>query len=76
MVEVNADAMEVCRKNAGKNGVEAEVLSRESYDVKQFDIKPRLYVTNPPFRAGKRVVLEIIEDAFNQLDEGGRGSIW
>lgn len=71
MVEVNSDALVLCRENAEYNGVDAEVLSRTEYDGMALSDGPSLYVTNPPFRAGKPVVLEMIEDAHKKLGAGG-----
>ncbi|WP_342388025.1 class I SAM-dependent methyltransferase [Salinicoccus bachuensis] len=67
MVEVNSDALVLCRENAEHNGVEAEVVSRTEYGAMELAERPSLYVTNPPFRAGKPVVLEMIEDAHKKL---------
>ncbi len=71
MVEVNEDAIEICRKNAEENAVSAEVLSRAAYDSDETCPNVHLYVTNPPFRAGKPVVLSIIEDAAERLSDDG-----
>lgn len=71
MVEVNSDALMLCRGNAEQNGVEAEVMNRTEYDERELAEPPALYVTNPPFRAGKPVVLEMIEDAHRKLGAGG-----
>lgn len=71
MVEVNEAAIEICRKNAEKNDVQAKVLTRSEYDADKNFENVDLYVTNPPFRAGKPVVLSIIEDAADRLSAGG-----
>lgn len=71
MVEVNTDALVLCGENAEYNGVEAEVLSRTEYDAMALPERPSLYVTNPPFRAGKPVVMEMIEDAHRKLAAEG-----
>ncbi|WP_411842939.1 class I SAM-dependent methyltransferase [Salinicoccus sp. HZC-1] len=71
MVEVNEDAIDICRKNADINGIRAEVLKRDVYDAESTYSDVDLYITNPPFRAGKPVVLSIIEDAADRLSAGG-----
>lgn len=70
MVEVNGDALSLLHDNAAKNDIDAEILSREAYDGS--DAKVELYVTNPPFRAGKDVVMGIIKDGFSRLVPAGR----
>ncbi|WP_020007564.1 class I SAM-dependent methyltransferase [Salinicoccus albus] len=70
MVEVNEDAVVICRENAEKNDVEAVVMARMEYDSSETP-EADLYVTNPPFRAGKPVVLDIIKDAHHVLPAGG-----
>ena len=70
MVEVNEDAISLLNDNIAKNQISAKVLSREDYDGT--DAGAELYVTNPPFRAGKDVVTDIIEDGFNRLETAGK----
>lgn len=70
MVEVNEDAVALVKDNLGPNHSEAVVMSRESYDSCE-DIYCELYVTNPPFRAGKQIVMDIIEDAHGRLTGAG-----
>lgn len=70
MVEVNEDALSLLHDNIRKNGVSGTILSREAYD--QSDAKSKLYVTNPPFRAGKDVVSDIIKDGFSRLEPAGK----
>lgn len=70
MVEVNEDAVGLLHENIAENDVSAEILLRKDYD--ESDVKAELYVTNPPFRAGKDVVSDIIKDGFNRLDSAGR----
>lgn len=70
MVEVNEDAIDLLKTNIARNNVRGEAMSREEYDQLQ-DFEIDLYVTNPPFRAGKKVVLEMIDDAYYRLPGGG-----
>src|SRR5699024_2022791 len=60
MVEVNEDALMLTNENIKRENIDGIVLSREKYE--QADYKVRLYVTNPPFRAGMKTVLDIIDD--------------
>lgn len=68
-VDVNENALELTRQNSEKARVDVEVYSRDKFDAleRTFDG----YVTNPPFRAGKDVVLGIIDDAYRRLESGG-----
>ena len=69
MVEVNEDALMLTNENIKRENIDGIVLSREKYE--QADYKVGLYVTNPPFRAGKKTVLDIIDDAYERLLESG-----
>ena len=70
MVDVNERALALARKNARANGLGVNIFSSDSYDqVKdQYD----LIVTNPPIRAGKKVVSAFLSGAAGQLNPGGK----
>lgn len=71
MVDINSRAVELARENAGQNGIrnvtvmESDVLG--ALNDQKFDV----ILTNPPIRAGKAVVHQIFEEAFDHLNEGG-----
>lgn len=69
MVEVNEDAIQLSIENTRREKVDADVLDRESYENMPFNVS--LYVTNPPFRAGKDTVLDMLNDGFKRLDLKG-----
>ena len=69
MVDVNRDAMDVSLENLDMNQVAGTVMEREKYD--SMDVKTDLYITNPPFRVGKKIVMEILSDGFNRLNDDG-----
>lgn len=69
MVEVNEDAIALLHENTEKNRISAQIFSREDYD--RSDVSAELYVTNPPFRAGKDTVMAIIDDGYGRLEDGG-----
>lgn len=69
MVEVNEDAIQLSIENTRREKVNADVLDRESYEDMPFNVS--LYVTNPPFRAGKDTVLDMLNDGFKRLDLKG-----
>lgn len=66
-VDVNLNALALTDKNS-KN-FDVTTMTRDTYDRE--GVTADLYVTNPPFRAGKQVVLEIIDDAYKRLNDNG-----
>ncbi|CQR58497.1 class I SAM-dependent methyltransferase [Paenibacillus riograndensis] len=74
LIDINSRAVELARENARNNGVhnvtvmESDVLS--AVKGQKFDV----IVTNPPIRAGKAVVHQIFEEAYDHLNEGG--TLW
>ena len=74
MVDVNNRVLELSRKNIELNKIdnEVEVLESSSFDnVKgNFDI----VLTNPPIRAGKKIVHKIMTDSYEHLND--QGELW
>ena len=71
MVDVNLRALELSRKNLSRNGASAEVLESDGFE----GIRDRTFdavVTNPPIRAGKEKVYEMLGDAAHLLKSGGQ----
>ena len=56
-VDVNRRALELCRGNAKRLGVDAEIFESNGFDAVEgmFDV----IVTNPPIRAGKAIVSRV-----------------
>jgi 16S rRNA (guanine1207-N2)-methyltransferase len=71
MVDVNERALSLAEKNAQSNGVSnVEIYySNALQNVKQSSYA--MIITNPPIRAGKKVVHEIFEESFKHLVKGG-----
>ncbi|WP_246945513.1 class I SAM-dependent methyltransferase [Bacillus pinisoli] len=71
MVDVNERALGLAEQNAKNNAVEnIEVYYSNALN----DVRQERYaavITNPPIRAGKKVVHEIFEEGFNRLVVGG-----
>ncbi|NMB10736.1 MAG: class I SAM-dependent methyltransferase [Firmicutes bacterium] len=71
MVDINQRAVEFARINAGLNGV-SEVDIRQGED---FAVVPErdfaLIATNPPIRAGKRVIYPLLSKAMDHLLPNG-----
>ena len=74
MVDVNNRVLELSKKNIELNKIEneVEVLESSSFDnVKgNFDI----VLTNPPIRAGKKIVHKIMTDSYKHLN--AQGELW
>lgn len=73
MVDVNQRALDLAKKNAAKNRIEATIFQSFIYDAVEetFDY----IISNPPIRAGKEVVHAIISESPNYLNDGGHLTI-
>lgn len=70
MVDVNERALELTKRNAMNNGIK-NVIIYESHCYTAVKDKFAAILSNPPIRAGKKVVHAIIEDAKEHLLENG-----
>jgi len=70
MCDVNKRALHLAKKNIEENKVEAKIILSDIYE--NIDSKYDLIITNPPIRAGKKVVLDILEKALNYLNIDGQ----
>jgi len=68
MVDVNKRALELCKKNIQLNEVDAKVLYSDVYE--NITNKYDFIISNPPIRAGKKVVYKIF-DCKNYLNSSG-----
>ena len=70
MIDINKRALHLAEMNANKNKANAKAFISDAYsEVKGlYDV----IITNPPIRAGKAKVLEILEGAKNHLKSGGK----
>ena len=69
MVDINNRALDLARQNAERNKVEATIFQSNIYE--QVEGKFDHVISNPPIRAGKHVVHEIIEKSKDFLEIGG-----
>lgn len=69
MVDINNRALDLARQNAERNKVEAMIFQSNIYE--QVEGKFDHVISNPPIRAGKQVVHEIIENSKDFLETGG-----
>lgn len=73
MVEINPRAKELAEINALQNNCDVRIIESDVYaqieDCDYSDI-----VTNPPIRAGKKVIYKIFEEAYDHLRD--KGVLW
>ena len=69
MVDINNRALDLARQNAERNKVEATIFQSNIYE--QVEGHFEHVISNPPIRAGKQVVHEIIEKSKDFLEAGG-----
>lgn len=71
MIDVNKRALNLAKKNIELNNIKSsiEIFENNSLDniEKIFDI----VITNPPIRAGKKIVHKMIEQSYNNLSLNG-----
>ena len=70
MIDVNNRAVELAQGNAKRNGIEADIHQSNIYET----LNQKTYaaiISNPPIRAGKKVVHQILSEAAPLLKIGG-----
>ena len=73
MLEINERAVNLTKKNIEINSVD-KCNVYESNIYEKASGKYEVIVSNPPIRAGKKVVFEILEKAYNYLE--ANGELW
>ena len=69
LVDINKRALHLCERNIKLNEVKGKAYESNAYEcVKN---KYEYIITNPPIRAGKNTVLEILKGAKNHLLDNG-----
>lgn len=71
MVDVNHRALHLSKRNAKLNGVSDLVSIFESNCYSNISEKYSTIITNPPIRAGKKIVYDIVMNPRNYLEDGG-----
>lgn len=74
MVDVNSRALDLCRQNAIDNAVSNSKIELSNI-YESVSEKYDAIISNPPIRAGKEVVHEILAGAFGHLNGGGHLTI-
>ncbi len=69
MIDVNKRALHLTKRNLENNKLKANVIESNVYEsvTDKYDV----IITNPPVRAGKQVLLDILIGAKNYLKENG-----
>lgn len=70
-VDVNPRAVELTQLNCDQNKVSSHVLVSDGFS----QLKESSYdavVTNPPIRAGKKVIYQLFDDAYDHLKKDGK----
>ncbi|MEB2631604.1 class I SAM-dependent methyltransferase [Peribacillus frigoritolerans] len=71
MIDINSRAVELSKENAASNGVaNVNIYESDRFD-KVASNQFAAILTNPPIRAGKSVVHEILEESYRSLVAGG-----
>jgi 16S rRNA (guanine1207-N2)-methyltransferase len=71
MVDVNNKALKLAKENADTNKVSSNVKIYESNVYKNIIDKYNFIITNPPIRAGKSVVYNILLTAHEYMNDNG-----
>ena len=71
MVDVNLRALHLSEINAKENKC-SNLRIFESFSYSNVDSKYTTIITNPPIRAGKKVVYDIVMNAKNYLEDDGK----
>ena len=70
-VDVNPRAVELTQLNCDQNHTESTVLVSDGFSqLKESSFNA--VITNPPIRAGKKVIYQMFEDAFTHLNKQGK----
>lgn len=70
MCDVNKRALHLTKMNLKENNVDATVLISDCYE--NIDGVFDTIITNPPIRAGKKIVYQILFEANNHLTDNGK----
>lgn len=71
MIDINSRAVELSKENAASNGIANVKVYESDRFEKVGSERFAAILTNPPIRAGKSVVHEILEESYRNLVAGG-----
>lgn len=69
MADINVKCVDISKENANINKVDVNVLESDMYE--NINTSFDLILSNPPIRAGKVKVFEVVEEGFKHLNNGG-----
>lgn len=69
LVDINLRALALAQQNADKNGIDAHIFQSDLYE--KIDSSFDYIISNPPIRAGKKIVHSIIEEGKEHLNSSG-----
>ncbi|MGN0973324.1 MAG: class I SAM-dependent methyltransferase [Bacilli bacterium] len=69
MIDINKRAIHLCQMNIKENNVNCKAFVSDCYE--KVDDFYDTIITNPPIRAGKKIIYEIVMSAHNYLIENG-----
>ena len=69
LIDVNKRALHLTKRNIDLNKVDCEAYLSSAYE--NVEGKYDLIITNPPIRAGKKVLLDILDGSKNHLNQNG-----
>lgn len=70
MVDVNRRALDLAIENASKNKVVARIIKSDIFEKLENELFDSI-ITNPPIRAGKKVIYKMFEDSHTHLQSQG-----
>ncbi|MBF0714901.1 class I SAM-dependent methyltransferase [Gemelliphila palaticanis] len=71
MIDVNNRALELSEDNIKLNNINSSIYLKENNGLDKIETNFDFIITNPPIRAGKKVVHKMITDSFDKLIIGG-----
>lgn len=71
MVDINERALDLAKENAKLNDISNVKIYKSSIFEQVEDTKYGAIISNPPIRAGKKVVHQILEESYDHLTTGG-----
>ena len=69
MIDINKRAVHLANRNIKKYNIDAKAFMSDAYE--NINSKYDVIITNPPIRVGKEKVLEILEGAFDHMNNDG-----
>ena len=72
MVDINERALNLAKENIELNGIAIDTLLSDGFSSVDSNLKFDYIISNPPIRAGKKVIYKMYHDAYEYLKLGGK----